>query len=83
MAVQYEPEFAWAVAWENGNPRPFIMVHHVGARRKQAIERFIADWQYDKSEPVMKSWRRAYREGARCIRISIHAWGQPDEASHG
>jgi hypothetical protein len=71
VGERYEPEYAWAVAWSNGNPRPFIMVQHVAARRNDAIARFIANWQYDKSEPVMKSWRRAYREGARCIRVKI------------
>lgn len=75
--VKYEPEFAWAVAWSNGSPRPFMMVFHVGARRRQAIESFLAGWQRDKAEPPMKAWRRAYREGARCIRVSVHAWGHP------
>lgn len=73
MGERYAPEYAWAVAWSNGKPYPFIMVQHVAARRKEAIERFIANWQYDETEPVMKSWRRAYREGARCVRVRIEA----------
>lgn len=75
--VQYEPGFAWAIAWSDGSSHPFIMVQHVAARRHDAIKRFIDVWRYNDDEPVMKSWRRAYREGARCIRVSVHAWGQP------
>lgn len=74
----YEPEFAWACAWSNGSPRPFIIVHTVGSTRKSAIERFIAGWALNSAEPVMANWRRAYRDGARCIRVGICAWGALD-----
>lgn len=75
MSAIYEAEFAWACAWTNGNPRPFIMVGTVAETRKAAIEKFVARWAVNRTEPVMASWRRAYREGARCLRVKVSPSG--------
>lgn len=85
--VQYEPEFAWTCAWSTGSPRPFLLVGSTAPTRRAAIERFISSWEPNSDDPVMKAWRRAYREGARCIRVSISPWGYParsgEEADRG
>lgn len=73
--VRYDPEFAWAPAWTNGSPRPFILVHHIKTTRREACEAMGASWKHP-WETDMEGWRRAYRKGARCIRVSVHAWGQ-------
>ena len=80
---RYQSEFAWSCAWSNGLPHPFIIVHTVGSTRRSAIERFVASWAINSTETVMASWRRAYREGARCIRVEVRAWGSLDAAREG
>lgn len=72
--VRYEPEFAWAPAWSNGSPRPFLLVHHVKNTRREACEAMGSSWKRD-GETNMDGWRRAYRQGARCIRVSVNPWG--------
>lgn len=71
MGERYEPEFAWACAWSNGSPRPFLLVNHIAMTRRDAIARFAEAWATNDREPPMKVWRRVYRQGARCIRVRI------------
>ncbi|WP_156330493.1 hypothetical protein [Bosea vaviloviae] len=71
----YEPEFAWSVAWSNGTPRPFILACHTRSTRKDAILSFVKAWALSSERTPMHAWRRAYREGDRCIRVSVSPWG--------
>lgn len=84
----YEPEFAWSVAWSNGHPRPFILVNYARGTRKEAILAFMKAWALPDEQNPMRAWRRAYRDGARCIRVSVAPWGcralsQPTSLSEG
>jgi hypothetical protein len=70
VSTQYETEFAWAPAWSNGSPRPFILPYLTRNTRREACIAFGETWRR-KGETPMQGWRRAYRRGARCIRVRI------------
>ena len=72
--VQYPVEFAWACAWSNGSPQPFILCFTTRGQRKDAIAAFIDLWDHGSGD-VMRSWRRAYRKGATLVVASMQYSG--------
>lgn len=66
----YEPETAWACACSDGNPVPFIMAHTVRFTRAESQDYIGSVWRRQ-GETNRQGWRRAYRNGCRCIRVSV------------
>jgi len=75
----YRDELAWAAAWSNGSPHPFIITNSVRYTRSAVIEYLGAHWaRQDETEG--QGWKRAYRQGCRIVRVRIqHA---TEGASH-
>ncbi len=63
-------EFGWAAFYANGNLRPFISIHSVRARRADVYEYIGKGWTFSGETP-RQGWRRAYRNGWRCVRVSV------------
>jgi hypothetical protein len=66
----YRAEYAWAAAWSNGKPYPFIIVGTVGGTRDVPMEHMGAVWRRD-GETIRQGWKRAYRQGCRLIRVRV------------
>ncbi len=82
--VRFGTEYGWACAWLNGRPRPFIMAHTTSRTRTDAQTIIGRAWKRP-GEDWRAGWKRAYREGCRCIRVSVspsHGYGAlPSPAS--
>jgi len=70
--MSYRPEFAWAMAWSDASDaaRPFIVVSTVALTRKDVIANVGQQFARN-GEPPREGWRRAYRQGARAIRVAV------------
>lgn len=66
----YREEYAWACACVDGNPRPFIHSSSIRPRRSDAQAYVAGAWRRD-GETLRQSWKRAYRNGWRCIRVVV------------
>ena len=66
----YRDEFAWAAAWSNWSPRPFIIASSIRDTRSSVVEDIGAHWMRDGQTP-QQGWKRAYREGCRIVRVRI------------
>lgn len=70
MTIEYDPEYGWACAWTDGRPRPFIIIQTTRSTRSESCECIGTSWKRD-GETNMQGWRRAYRQGCRCIRVQV------------
>lgn len=68
--MSYQPEFAWAMAWSNAEPRPFIAMATVAFSRKEIVENVGRQFARNGETP-QQGWQRAYRRGARIIRVMV------------
>lgn len=69
---QISPTWGWACAFPETD---FIHEGTVRRVRAEAIERIGHAWARDDETP-QQGWRRAYRKGWRCIRVTITPFGQ-------
>jgi len=78
----YGDEFAWAAAWSNGSPRPFIIASTTRDTRSAVVEAIGESWRRGGETP-QQGWKRAYRQGCRIIRVRlVHAFALAEGATH-
>ena len=63
-------EYGWAAFCTNGIRKPFIHVNSVRYTRKEVLRYMGKSWARDGERP-WQGWKRAYRNGWRCVRVSI------------
>ena len=66
----YRDEFAWAAAWSNGSPRPFIIPSSIRDTKSAVVEHMGQLWARQ-DETERQGWKRAYRKGCRIVRVRI------------
>jgi hypothetical protein len=73
-------DYGWAAYWSDGYPSPFILVHTVSTTRREACEKVGEVWALHGQTP-MQGWKRAYRNGCRCIRVVVRPFGSANKDS--
>lgn len=66
------PEAAWACFCPFGRPYPFIHENSVRSTRADAQE-YLGTTRAQDDETWRQGWRRAYRSGWRCIKVTVSA----------
>ena len=67
-------DYGWAAYWTNSRPHSFILVHTVSNTRRAVCEKVGEVWALPGQTP-MQGWKRAYRNGCRCIRVVVRQFG--------
>ncbi len=73
--IRSEP--AWACFATDGRPYPFIHSNSVSDTREDAQMYMGGTWVHD-DETWQQGWRRAYRHGWRCVKVTVSA-GAPHD----
>lgn len=78
--MQFPEEFAWACACIAGMPHPFIHENSIRSSRADAQSCLGRAWMRE-GETLRQGWKRAYRNGWRCIRVRVSpAFQEPHHA---
>jgi hypothetical protein len=70
--MEIRPEVAWACFCTNGSPYPFIHNNTVRSMREDSQKYLGEAWAHS-GETWQQGWRRAYRRGWRCIKVTVSA----------